>query len=164
MGARPQESSLERAKRLALERLNRRALSRAELVEWLASRGCSRGDAEATADEMARLGAIDDAALTGAIARRSEWSGPRARRALDAAAERRRIDRDQSARALDEHFNGRRESLDAAAYAERALAAMPPDLPTEAKARRIFTRLLARGYEESTAEEVVRTLFPGLGD
>lgn len=155
------ESGLDRAKRLAASRLNRRACSTEELIEWLASKACTPGDARAAADEMARLGFLDDRALADAIARQAERKGPKARAAVEAKITKRRISPAARDTALEDRFAGRSAVQDAVQFAESKLPAMPKKLDPAARARRLFGALARRGFDDDTCEEAVRRVMGG---
>ncbi len=155
------ESGLDRAKRLAASRLDRRACSTEELIEWLVAKACTPGDARAAADEMARLGFLDDHALADAIARQVERRGPKARATVEAKIARRRIGPAARVSVLEDRFAGRSAMQDAVQFAESKLSAMPKTLDAAARARRLFGALARRGFDDDTCEEAVRRAMGG---
>lgn len=157
--SRADESPVERAKRLALGRLSRRPLSRAELVEWLAARGCDEADALAAAEELARLGLLGDARLAEALAREAERKGPRARRAVESKLARRSLDPGDAAAVLDERFAGRSALEDAIRLAESTARRTSAALGPAARARRIHAALARAGYDEETCSEAVQRVL-----
>jgi regulatory protein len=155
------ESGLDRAKRLAASRLNRRACSAEELVEWLAAKACTPGDARAAADEMARLGFLDDRALADAIARQAERKGPKARATVEAKIAKRRISPGARDGVLEDRFANRTAMQDAVQFAESKLSALPKKLDPAARARRLFGALARRGFDDETCEEAVTRVLGG---
>lgn len=157
------ESPLARAIRLAASRLKRSPCSRARLLEHLLSKKCTDTEANAAADEMVRLGFLDEAAMADAIARAAEHKGPVARRAVEYKIARRGLDPTTTTAALDAHFEKRDPLTDAITFATQRLRTMSGSLNLQAKSRRLYSLLARQGFDEAMAEEAVRHVL-GLDD
>lgn len=153
--------SYERAKAHALRLLKVRGRSRAELLGALESKGFAPEIGGRVADDMARLGYLDDRAFADEAIRSATRRGPASRELLAQRLERHAVEPGAAESALDEALAGRTPASDALALAEQRLRSLPASLDEHAKARRLLGALARRGFDEETSAEAVRRLLPG---
>lgn len=149
-------SPINRAKRDALSLLDKRAYSRAALIRRLRRKGHEPDAADGAADEMERLGLINDEALARDAVERELSRAPAGRPLLQRRLEVRGVDGEASRKAIDEALAQRDPCEDAEAAARSMLARMPAGLDARTMARRLASRLARRGFDEASALEAVR--------
>lgn len=146
---------LDRAKRDAMNSLSRAPMSRRRLMGKLRDRGYEETVAAAVADELARLGLIDDRALAEAAARSMVQRRPAGARFIEMKLREKGFDgtlaREVAAAALSE----RDPVEDALVLARKKSAAMPGTLDGEARRRRIYGMLARRGFAPDVCRAVV---------
>jgi len=148
--------SIDRAKRDALALLDKRAYSRAALIRRLRGKGHEPNAADGAADEMERLGLINDDALARDAVERELSRSPAGRPLLKRRLEVRGVAPEASRKAIDDALAQRDPCEDAEAAARSMLARMPAGLDARTKARRLASRLGRRGFDEADALEAVR--------
>jgi len=141
-----------------MRELNQRPLSRTRLCEKLRRLGHAPGATEAALAELERVGALDDAefgrASLDSLTRR-ESAGPRL---LVAKLEARGIETALAESLTAAHVESAGgERAIAERYARQAQAKLA-NVPPEKRARRLYTRLVRRGFDPELASEVMETL------
>lgn len=152
------------AYRLAMRKLNRRALSRRELGRKLTQAGHAADLVDAVADRLEELGLLDDRAYGQAVLRelsRGKAAGPKLMRAKLFA-------KGLSGPLVDElvsEANGERDSVaEARALAEKKLAtASFQRLEPMARKRRLWGLLARRGFESDVIQQAVEAALKAAG-
>jgi len=147
---------VERVKAAALRLLRASERSKAALADRLAAKGFDAADVRDAISDLERAGLVDDARAARAIADRASRRH-QAAKAIDSTLAARGFapaDRDDAVSAT-----GAKSDAAAARDALKTELARLHTLAPAAAARRAFAFLARRGFDESIAEDVVRTLF-----
>ncbi|MFE7801962.1 recombination regulator RecX [Nocardia sp. NPDC057440] len=154
--------TVEQAKDASLRLLAVRARSRAELAQRLAAKGFTPEVTEAALDRLAEVGLINDAAFAEEwVHARHTFSG-KGKQALARELRRKGVAPSDSAPALDAITSDDEESR-AVELVRRKLRSMPADLDRDKAIRRLVGMLARRGYNQSTAYQVVKAELAGHG-
>ncbi len=145
--------------RTAMQKLNRRAMSRRELVRKLAQAGHATALVEAVADRLEELGLLDDRAYGQALLRElshGKAAGPRLMRAKLFA---KGLTGPLVDELVAETDGGRDAVTQARALAKKKLAAASMQrLDPMARKRRLWGLLARRGFESDVIEAALRGL------
>jgi regulatory protein len=138
------------ARALALNLLDKQALSSHRVREKLLAKGFAAEVAQHTIDSLQRAGLLDDHALATELADRllhkeASWKDWIAAKLLS-----RGISQEMKSRVIDEVFTTRNEQEYAARAARERLGRLPGNLSQEARARRIASYLARRGFSEES--------------
>lgn len=147
------------ARTIALQMLERRACTRAELARALARRGVPAAAAGAVLDRFTEVGLVDDAAFAQAWVDSRHAGRGLARRALAAELHRRGVDT-VTARAALEAVSDDDELAAARALVARRLPATA-GLPRPARVRRLSGMLARKGFGPGVVARVVREALAG---
>lgn len=139
-----------RAREAASKILTRRPTSTRRLIDRLVQRGHDRADAEHAADEMQRIGLLDDAEYARNAVRARLAKSPAGPRYLLAMLRSRGIDDETARDAVDEQTAHRDDLADAAAIAAKRLRAMRHSTDPAAAKRRVYGTLARRGFDPDT--------------
>jgi regulatory protein len=146
------------AKAIAMKRLAARARSRAEMLEWLGTKGVESDIATEAVDRLAEIGLISDGQVEEDERRRASAKGLSAR-----ALNERLASRGIGAGAEGEAASGAQSNGDAARALEIARAELlrRPINPADVNvlARRVMGNLARKGYEEDVAREAIAAAF-----
>ncbi len=154
------ENSRQKALSVAWRMINRRALSRAEVIDRLKRRGYGQAMAAAAADRLVELGAVDDRALGRALLRETVRSKPAGAPLLMQRLRKRGIEPDLAAELVDRmqaEGEGHSEGgpvESAAAFIQRRAAAMGHLDPITRK-RRLWGQLARRGLDPQVIEQAL---------
>jgi regulatory protein len=155
------ETDRHNARRDAIRFLRISGRSTRALVDRLVAKGHARATAQWAADEMVRVGLLDDRKYAEAVVRSQLSRKPAGRRYLLARLRTKgvpgEIAEDVVAAALDE----RDELDDAMDLARRKLRTYRPDLDPGAARRRLMGVLARRGFDADTTRRVVESLLDG---
>lgn len=149
-------AATERAVAYAVRLLGRRPLSRRELVQRLASRGFDRKAADAAAEEVVRMGLIDERAYAEAVIRNTTIRRPAGRRLLEAKLRGRGIETEAARRAIESAASESNPLEDATELARKRAATLPESLDGRAASRRLAGLLARRGFDAGVVQEAVR--------
>ncbi len=149
---------LDRARRDAMGSLSRAPMSRGRLLRKLRDRGYAGDVADAVADDLERIGLLDDRELAAAAARSLVSRRPAGARFIEMKLREKGFDaalaRDVAADVLGE----RDPAEDALALAQKKAAAMPASLERDARRRRIYGMLARRGFSPEVCRATVDRL------
>jgi len=151
----------ERAKAHALRLLKARARSRAELLGALEAKGFAADITARVADDLQRLGYLNDRAFAEDAVRSVTRRGPASRAMLEDRLARHKVGQTEALAAVDEALAGRSALDDAVTLAAQRLRSVPASLDDQSKARRLLGVLARRGFDEETSLEAVRRVLPG---
>lgn len=145
---------------LALKRavtsLTRSSCTRSRLVERLMKQGFTRDASAHAADELVRLGYLDDRAVADSIVRAILRKGPAGKRLLVSRLRARGVEPEMADRVASEALE-RENPLDRATDAARAkMRALPPALDKAVVVRRVTGYLARRGIDAGVCHEAVR--------
>lgn len=144
------------ARRLAMSSIRRRAQSRGQVIDRLTRQGTPRPVALRVADELAEIGAIDDAAFADAAARSIVSQRPAGKRLIEMKLRNRRIDGGTARAAAEEALRERDVLADALAVARKHARTLPEKLDAPARQRRLLGALARRGFDPGVCFEAVR--------
>ena len=134
--------------------LARRELSAAQVRERLERKGFGRDQVEPALRRLRRAGALDDRRAAHALAHRSAHVRMHGRLRAVREIERRGIDRELAARAVDEAYRG----IDEDALIARALARRRRgQVESGAERRRLHRYLVRQGFDGAAAAAALRT-------
>ncbi len=167
-------SPFERAKEAAVRLLRVRSRSRSELIAALERKGFDGAVAARVADELARLGYMNERLLADETARGVTRRGPAGRALLEHKMESRRVEPGAAERAIDHTLAGRDPVDDATTFIRQRLAGAAHDAPHDAPhdtshnassdprgvARRLLAALARRGFDEEVSLEALRRVMP----
>ena len=146
----------------ALDLLNFRARSAAELRRRLVQKGIEAPRAEAAVARLVEQGLVDDRAYARALARSKALGSGASRRRIGQELARRGVDRETADEAVSEVW--REEEVDQTAAAERLarkrLGALR-GLDAGAKRRRLYAFLARRGYDGDEIRRAVAAVLEG---
>lgn len=148
----------DRARASALRRLERRALSRAEVARGLAVRGHSAAVIERTIATLERAGAIDDPALAASVGRSLVARGGAGARLIEVKLRRRGIGADAARAAAESALAGRDVRCDAESIARSRARGMIGRVDRRAAMRCLVGLLGRRGYDGEVCWEVARAV------
>ncbi len=154
----------ERARRVMLKMLERRAYSRRELVDRAVRKSCERGASEDAAEELARAGIVNDRALGESVVRVELGRLPAGRALLEMKLVKRGIDRSLASEIVREALAERQTDEDADEVAKRHMKSFSPTLGREAIRRRLYGKLARRGFSPEVARAAAERAMRGLGD
>jgi regulatory protein len=156
------QAAIDRCRVHAVGLLGPKALSRQELAHRLASRGHRHEIVTEVIERLASEGLIDDRALAQAILDASDQHRP----AGAALLRERLLKRGVPEPLVTELLGDRHEHPLAQALQALDDTARPADaeLPPLARARRYFSRLARRGFDEDTARRAVAQRVPEAGE
>ncbi|MFD0364282.1 recombination regulator RecX [Nocardia sp. GCM10030253] len=147
--------TVEQAKDACLRLLAVRARSRAELARRLAAKGFTPEVTETALDRLVEVGLINDAAFAEEwVHARHTFSG-KGKQALAQELRRKGVAQSDAAPALDAITADDEESR-ATDLVRRKLRSMPANLDRDKIIRRLVGMLARRGYNQSTAYQVVK--------
>lgn len=144
------------ARRYAINAAAHRAMSRRTLLRKLARRGVSAADAEAIADELARLGILDEAAYARAVVRNEIDRKPAGRVLLMARLRARGVDTVIAKTTVDDAvsapgYDPRAKAIEFARRKVRTFSRLDPDTAK----RRLYGQLARRGFDPETCRAAV---------
>jgi regulatory protein len=154
----------DRLRAYAVRTLARRPLSRAELVRRLTARSLEPAGAAALADELARVGLVDDRAVAESLVRGQLARKPAGRALLLAKLAQKRVDRAAARAAVDEALAGVDQGRQAADLARQRLRTMPASLDPQAVRRRLYGYLARRGFDPDACMTAVRAAMSATTD
>ncbi len=157
----PYDMERSRARESALKGLSRASTTRAGLVQRLLKKGYEREVAEGVAQDMERIGAIDDGDYAEALVRDALRSKPAGRRLLDAKLRAKGVSAEIRERVLDEALSERDDLEDAIGVARRRLAALPGTLDAVVVRRRLAGAVARRGFEGDVCRRAVEAALRG---
>jgi regulatory protein len=147
----------QRVRDVAVKALERRALSRRELVDRVVGKGHDPAVVETVADELTRLGWLDDAAFARSLCEELTRKEPAAEPLLRQKLAARGIDEATAGAAVQETLDGVDLEAAAEAAARRRLTTLARLTP-EAALRRTAAALARRGFDEDLVASVVERL------
>lgn len=142
---------MERARAVASRSLERRPLSRREVVTRLMRQGFDAPTANRAADDALRAGLIDERVYAEAVIRSATHSRPAGRRLLEAKLMARRITQETARAAAADAVKDRDAYADALALARAKARSLPPRLDARAGVRRLVGLLARRGFDAGVA-------------
>lgn len=153
------------ARRFAMTSLRRRAQSRGQIIDKLTQRGTPRPMAVRVAQELAEIGAIDDAAFADLAARSMVARRPAGKRLIEMKLRGKRLDGDVARTAAADAVRGRDALADALEVARKHARSFPDKLDAAARQRRLLGALARRGFDPDVCFQAVkRTLGRSAGD
>lgn len=150
-----------RARETALRSLSRASTTRAGLVQRLIKKGYEREVAEGVAQEMERIGAVDDGVYAEALVRDALRSRPAGRQLLDAKLRAKGVSAEIRERVLEEALSERDDLADAIGVARRRLAALPGTLDAVVVRRRLAGAVARRGFDGDVCWRAVEAAMRG---
>ena len=148
------EGTREKALTVAWRMINRRALSRWEIIDRLQRRGYEAATAQAAADRLVELGAVDDRELGRALLREMQRSKP-AGVPLMVQRLRQRGLSEALARELTEEASRATDPVETAAAFIQCKAAAMQRLDPITRKRRLWGQLARRGLDSQTIEQAL---------
>lgn len=148
----------DRAKRDAMNSLSRAPMSRRRLVRKLRDRGYDESVASTVADDLARIGLLNDRALAEAAARSMVQRRPAGARFVEMKLRQKGFDGALAREAAGEALSERDPLEDALTLARKKAAAMPAKLDRDARRRRLYGMLARRGYSPDVCRAAVDRL------
>jgi regulatory protein len=145
------------ARTIALNMLERRPRTRAELARGMASRGVPEDAAAAVLDRFTEVGLVNDEAFAQAWVDSRHAGKGLGRRALSAELRRRGVD-DEVARDALAAVTPEDEEATARALVERKLRSLA-SVPHDARLRRLVGMLARKGFDPGVALRVVRDVL-----
>lgn len=149
-------SQFDKARKYCINTLTRRGLSRAALIGRLKRKGYDEPVCERVADDLQRIGLLDEQAYAESVARSIVRARPAGRRLIEAKLRQRGVAPETIERAASEVLEPRDQRADALALARKRLASMPDSLDERAKSRRLYALLARRGFPPEVCSECVR--------
>lgn len=151
-----QAAQLERARAAAARALERRPLSRREVVTRLMRQGFELAIATQAADDALRAGLIDERAYAEAVIRATTHSRPAGRRLLESKLMARGIGAETAKAAAADAVQDRDAYADALALAVSRRRSLRPGADPKAEARRLVGLLARRGFDAGVAFRAAR--------
>ena len=148
----------DRAKRDAMNSLSRAPMSRRRLLSKLRQRGYDDGVAARVADDLARMGLLDDRALAEAAARSMVQRRPAGVRFIEMKLREKGFDGSLAKEVAGAALSERDPLDDALTLARKKAAAMPAKLDRDARRRRLYGMLARRGYSPDVCRTTVDQL------
>lgn len=148
----------DRARRDAMSVLSRAPMSRRRLMRKLRDRGYDESVAGGVADDLERLGFIDDRALAESAARSMVARKPAGSRFIEMKLREKGFDGSLAREAAEGAVGARDEVEDALRLARKKSASMSASLEPDARRRRIYAMLARRGYGPDVCRATVERL------
>jgi regulatory protein len=149
--------AVNKARKVALRLIGRRAYSSGELVDRLVRREHDRSVAELIVDELVDDGWMDDRAYAEAVTRELLARSPATKRLIVAKLRQRKIDRELAEQVAAEALKDSDPSAEATEFARKKLRAMG-DIPKATAARRIAGALSRRGFNGEAVYSALEAL------
>lgn len=150
-----------KARRDAIRFLRISGRSTRALVDRLVAKGHARATARWAADEMVRVGLLDDRKYAEAVVRSQLARKPAGRRYLLASLRTKGVPGEIAEDVVAAALGERDELSDAMDLAHRKLRTYRPDLDPVAARRRLMGVLARRGFDADTTRSVVESLLDG---
>lgn len=144
------------ARRFALSSIRRRAQSKGQIIDKLTQRGTPRPIALRVAEELADIGAIDDAAFASAAAHAMVTRRPAGKRLIEMKLRSKRLEGTVARHAAQDAVRGRDALTDALEVARKHARAFPEKLDAAARQRRLLGALARRGFDSDICFQAVR--------
>ncbi len=153
-GLREEQSTLDKAREMALRFISRRMRTSREVEEKLASKGFDRAVISGVVERLKSVGLIDDVEYARAFLRTSLKLRPRSYRSLNVELVRKGVSREIAASSVKESA----ELVPEAEVAKRLLAPASrryEKLPPGERRRKLFSFLARRGFSLDTISELL---------
>lgn len=150
-----QAALYDKAMKRALNRLDRRAMSRRELDRKLKELEFDEPTRQRVLDRLAELGLLDDAAFARAIVRETLARKPAGRRLLQQKLFQKGIDRRVADAAIAEALDATDQSAAAVELVRKRLRSMQR-LDPVARKRRLYGLLARRGFDPDAIDDALR--------
>lgn len=156
-----QAALYDKAMKRAMNRLNRRAMSRRELDRKLKELEFDEGTRERVLDRLTELNLLNDEAFGRAVVRETMSRKAAGKRLLQQKLFQKGIDRKLADRILDDSLDPEDQAAQALTLASKRLKSLARfDAPT--RKRRLYGLLARRGFDPDTIDQTMRALAKDL--
>jgi len=153
-----QAGAFDKAMRVAMNRLNRRALSRRELDRKLREKDHDEAVRQRVLDRLEELGLLDDEAYGRALLREMQRGRPAGPRLMQQKLYQKGLDRKLIDRLVTEAASDTSEQIERATQLARKRGAAMASLDAPTRNRRLYSLLARRGFESQVIQSAMEAV------